>query len=549
MATALILSQIPCPTVAWTNTEAHITAYQIFLQDLVDEYGIVDSPLGQGVYNAALWDCNGDGQEELIVAWAPSQLPYGYDYWDARVSLGVYTYENGLETLFFDESYGWRESPATHMAGLQMVQTENAGYFYQFGAQDGQYLLGYDNGEFVDLWHSPSNPEDDALWDTIYEKHLAQWQAEVGDEPMSIPTHSDAVEEFQLARLDCAGEATLEEEWFIFDSRLVCEGQAQASLLALGVAPTKAYITPAFDLSKEVAQAYLDVLRGLPETDWVEWYDERFEGSLYTVFLDTAQDGVPLMMTVYLNKTTEMDYTLYAPILGDAWEYSGGNPQAYTGWSSGDGGLFSHVVSVNGTPMLRTDCNSGGWMSSGFAEYYTLDQGNLTKEYRVDAVTVYFSEGYRDEDPLLPDLSVEELQALGWTVETSGTEGYITGTLINGELVSPENTGLSREDHHELIYWAVGGGPIEADISCYTLASTVIPLLEEIVSRPDPVEEKEEESPQNSAPVITESSTDSLSEDNSQEEEKAGISPVALIACGLGLLGCGGVGFLMMRKP
>lgn len=541
-------------------------AYRDLLQNLVDQFGIVHETAGMGVYNAALWDCDGDGQEELVVAWSEVSL-VGQDFqFQPIVSIGVYTYENqSVKTLFYEKEYAYPISPATHISGFFMTKTESAGYFTLFGAQDGRHLLGYRHGVFSDVWNTTLSTEEVSMWNDIYAEHRAVWTAEVGDEPLSIPAQSAALEEFQLARLDCAGEEILEEVLFLFDSMEVRKGLVEQNLLAFGVSEKNPYIVPVYEISQPVAQAYLDILRATPLER-----DETFYGpmvsELYLTFVDIEGDGIPLLLLTYIVEQSyyggsDWDKGIYfEPYSVDVWGLNQGRPFQPEG---NDGSLrFEYIVEVNGQGMLESSRNKGGWMSSGYSEYYSLSRGILSKEHRIDYVTAYFYEDLRDEDANLPDLSRDELRDLGWEV-SEGDYGYIIGLLHDGELVLDDAGTLDVTIVTDLLHIAYGGGMNTVDISSYTLASNGIPILEEIANPTVSVPLIEEEStfeeivtpddtktsdvtPEQAevTPEQAESPVDTQPEEVTEEKESSFKIDVTLVL-GLSLLG---IGFFFMIK-
>lgn len=264
------------------------TAYWTVLNQKINGLGILDKTSGfttddEGVQGGYLLDMNNDGIPELVVcSFYHVSTDYGYN----SPALEVYTYSGGeAYGIFGTDLYG-----AT--AGYDVE------YFLEKNDYNGFVNLNrhtyQDNGEYDYEDYEMGVLLDDYILMDEAGADIAELEA---SGTVVDPDDAPADAEVQILVKNESGEYT-----FGFENNAQQLLSALASRAALNAETFLKSICYYGDrskcvMTKEMAEAYAEVIEGLPQTASNTWGDV---GELHVMLADPNNDGMPILITSYL---------------------------------------------------------------------------------------------------------------------------------------------------------------------------------------------------------------------------------------------------------
>lgn len=208
-------------------------------------------------------------------------------------------------------------------------------------------------------------------------------------------------------------------------------------------------------MDKAMALAYKDAIESMPEQPKTEpVWGERKDYNIQAVLADPADDGMPILITLYVFENSDK--------ASEECENDYGYPHEVAFWEYRDG-------KANKIDMIRPDYDNGfgrignktyyrnidfhhdvGPKRTGV--YYLIENATVSLKHTVDLYEVQTSQGDRDGYGTLPDgvsygYDPEELKANGWRVEgnENGSIAYLF--IHNGKNVTDTYSGYMHDEY------------------------------------------------------------------------------------------------------
>ena len=208
-------------------------------------------------------------------------------------------------------------------------------------------------------------------------------------------------------------------------------------------------------MDKAMALAYKDAIESMPEQPKTEpVWGERKDYNLQALLADPADDGMPILITLYVFENSDK--------ASEECENDYGYPHEVAFWEYRDG-------KANRIDMIRPDYDNGfgrignktyyrnidfhhdvGPKRTGV--YYLIENATVSLKHTVDLYEVQTSQGDRDGYGTLPDgvsygYDPEELKANGWRVEgnENGSIAYLF--IHNGKNVTDTYSGYMHDEY------------------------------------------------------------------------------------------------------
>lgn len=477
-------------------------AYSAKLSELVASYGILEEEKGRGLYDFAYLDFDGDGNDELMVAYSSWGNHFG-------LSLAVYTYENSkISRIFYEEETLWAGNSAVSGETLLVQSTSKGDFAYSLSGNGEDYLLGMMNGTLVEFYKDGMvvdnlTAEEEARRTEAYRLATEEWEGEFGQEPMSMARAKHVEMAFHFTRLDCydGGEFPLgydeTKPTLNFGGSEYCTDYAflKEKIMAEGITLFNPII-PASQLSPEVANAYRPLIEALPQgadlsIDYDNGYIHEYHGELKVLFVSATEEQIPLMFLGYFEEPWWGDEmgTEYVFASGDlaVWCYHNGktiqldDPEVM-------GDYLDNLSFVDGEVLWGEHLYPYDVYGLSYSNYFSYEGGKMQEKLTLENLHVWIDEygtvGHDDyTDIEVPILTLEEYIANGWILDDSyGTQ--LSATRVNGKIVSFEDYQRNTEIHpYQGIFGTGGTGP---GGSCFydsgdnfVFASTVLSQLPE----------------------------------------------------------------------
>ena len=208
-------------------------------------------------------------------------------------------------------------------------------------------------------------------------------------------------------------------------------------------------------MDKAMALAYKDAIESMPEQPKTEpVWGERKDYNLHALLADPADDGMPILITLYVFENSDK--------ASEDCENDHGYPHEVAFWEYRDG-------KANRIDIIRPDYDNGfgrignktyyrnidfhhdvGPKRTGV--YYLIENATVSLKHTVDLYEVQTSQGDRDGYGTLPDgvsygYDPEELKANGWRVEgnENGSIAYLF--IHNGKNVTDTYSGYMHDEY------------------------------------------------------------------------------------------------------
>lgn len=208
-------------------------------------------------------------------------------------------------------------------------------------------------------------------------------------------------------------------------------------------------------MDKAMALAYKDAIESMPEQPKTEpVWGERKDYNLHALLADPADDGMPILITLYVFENSDK--------ASEDCENDYGYPHEVAFWEYRDG-------KANRIDIIRPDYDNGfgrignktyyrnidfhhdlGPKQTGV--YYLIENATVSLKHTVDLYEVQTSQGDRDGYGTLPDgvsygYDPEELKANGWRVEgnENGSIAYLF--IHNGKNVTDTYSGYMHDEY------------------------------------------------------------------------------------------------------
>lgn len=321
-------------------------AYAKVLQDIVSQRGICNAAAGSdgfvsggdgmsfsndqlGLAYAELIDFDGKGTPELYLYYTCHEADRDQD--DERFNYilreELWYWNGSSASRAHSEDYtaayggGISESRYLYPAGGKTYLASTSEYLHQGMCGESQTIQQFSNGTLTDYqsisesWDNNLFFSDDILYSLfingsqIYQNIPTDYSPIEGAEGWSS---TEAKEFYQKYSLSGAKELIRVYEWMVPDwktnnvSALLSQLQTRSTS---GAAGTDALNNIAYigdpgrcKMDAKMANAYADAIEKLPKTVTTEWGNQ---GTLYAALADFADDGLPILITAYLNKSSD----------------------------------------------------------------------------------------------------------------------------------------------------------------------------------------------------------------------------------------------------
>lgn len=414
---------------------ATMTTYRKVVQDVVNAYGIYEETgewfetYGQtGVAGLCLADLTGDGTDELIICVVGENAEE-----PTAMYVHIYSYDGGTLTQIYSESVGVNFVVARNSDGREFL------------------VLGYTHSDFTPYVWGGSEFVTGELTEADYEQ-IGEASQEGG-----IIAEGDVRSKLLFKRLNL----NWDESVTLFEASTYVgpetSGDVYTSLNALGVTvpvdlvdllDDLAYIgdKSACKMTAQMARAYAQVIESMPEK-----HPENSKYLLYAALVDVANDGYPILITAYLDKTAagysecdrewlgDLGYSKYVTFWGyrNGAAYDAGvtdlNYSNYFGMINGKGAIYIrelvHFVGARRDTMV-----------------YTVSKGEIRLEYTLEEYDAEYSAGSETAWGQAPDgadylvgedlLDVSKLSENGWMLWDDIWNLYIlNGKVATGDLI------------------------------------------------------------------------------------------------------------------
>lgn len=427
------------------------------LEELVAEYGMptVTETIFKGVQDFEIIDLNDDGKEELIVICSKGE---------GNFFSAIYTVEKGEAIKMWETDYkGMFDSAFVKKQNGKTCVFLTSSYRYWSSG-----IIAYENGKFVNLFDGEEysaeeqkrydetakfgiGEEDNVIVD-IYLNRIGlsldgQWEdiAELSTGMEVIGSQSDLKTAFRERASECKARL----------KAFGINGSETAEEL-LSKIPYYGDISKC-KMDNDMAKAYADAIASMepfytnyPGESWSREYE------LCALLADPAGDGMPILITAYLDKYHN-DYSYecrhdYGGLYEvQMWEYKNGkaiDAKVQTlDYSNGFG-------EIDGKTYYRSIEFFHDVGHKRTANYYLIENGAITLEHTVDIYDTYGSVGeecyfYGD----LPEgktyaLTAENLSANGWIEENYGDFSSWYYVVLDGKNVTEQ---CLHMEHDEIV--------------------------------------------------------------------------------------------------
>lgn len=431
------------------------SVYKAVLEELVEEYGMptVTETTFKGIQDFEIIDLNDDGKEELFVICSKG----GDDFFSAIYTVikgeAVKTWEADYEDAF-SNAYVKKQNGKTCIFLTVSYRNWSSG------------IIVYEDGEFVNLYDGEEyNAEEQKKYDEAIQ--------------YGIGAENDAIVDIHLNRIGLSLEKPW-EEIAVFSTGMEVIGtpsdmkrafreratECKNKLKAYGIVRTESpeeilsRIPYYGDISKckidkNMAKAYAQAIASMepfytsyPGESWSREYE------LCALLADPAGDGMPILITAYLNKYDSYsdgecneDYGGLHEI--QMWEYKNGKATdakvQKLDYSNGFGEIggktyYRSIEFFHDAGHKRT------------ANYYLIENGTITLKHTVD---IYDAYGSVEEEAFfygdLPEgktyaLTADNLYANGWIEENYGEFSSWYYVMVDGKNVTKQYKGMAHDE-------------------------------------------------------------------------------------------------------
>ena len=480
-------------------------AYRRVVQQYVNKYGILNENLRnetnwekaaevyRGVVGLAQLDFTGDGVDELLILWGGD----GYG-----VSAAIYGVVEGEAKQLWNASSFLASNGVTHLnvSKQQGVVCLFAGNTRHFN----EHIICWRDDSFVDLMEGPDFSEEEKAW---FDQNA--WGYGLSGE-------ANAMDQVYLQRIGLESQGEWESLYSIYadggmggwlgvaelDQLKQTLADMNVTLPAPSAADTLSQLAYYGDRSKchmdrQMAEAYAAAIEGLPQKAGNEYSD----GKLYAVLADPAGDGMPILITAYLDKNPEYPTECETAHYGDLYSSESG---AVEFWQIENGKALKVGVErpdytngfgkLNGKAAYRTISFSHSAGEKRTGTYYTIENGRVTLTRTIDVYDAYRSDGSNEVYGEAPagasyqltggTLDPSALTANGWIEKSEETYSSWYLVLDNGKNITKSVLNkMEYPDQDEIVGFQEGKelahiSDVEYHIDFDTTdASTVVSLL------------------------------------------------------------------------
>lgn len=373
------------------KTPSRQEAYQALVQSLVDRYGIFTDEKSDawmmgdqtisGLLDAVSVDVTGDGEDELACVWAN-----GYHF-----TLAIYTYADGKVTKDWTEQFesGGYFFLGMYQAGDAVCWSASITRHFPidlFTYRDGKYQSASEQGELSEQQQekiAEAGRESGLMGES--DAMLAAYREQLG-----LPEYSSDDMIFSVhADLGLHSAEDLVDRWQIKLPKEIVSAQDVLQDMAYFGDRSKC------KMDAKMAQAYADAI------DSMNMQEGEF--SLYATLADPADDGMPILLTAYLDKNvnseavSECSDTRYGEIgyipTGDEtfiepivfWQYDGSKAQKMdievTNYTTGFGTMDGQAA----YRYIQFYHDAGHNVR---AQYYTIQNGQMTLAHTVEFLDI-----------------------------------------------------------------------------------------------------------------------------------------------------------------
>ncbi|MBE7033187.1 MAG: hypothetical protein E7406_03060 [Ruminococcaceae bacterium] len=431
-------------------------AYKVVLEELVSEYGMpsVNGTSYTGILDFEIVDLNDDGKEELFVICRKGEENFYSAIYTCEKDEAVKSWEtnsndtlnsvyirkqNGKTCAFLTVSYrGWSSGIIIYEDGkfvdLYNGEEYNADEQKKYN-EAAQYGIGAENDAVIEIhlnriglsledpWEDIaqlSTGDDYAGTEAEMKKSYRKYASECKDKLKKLGIKQDVSAEDLLAKIPYYGD------------RSICKMDADMA---------KAYV--------EAIESMDEIYVSFPGESW----SRDFE--LCALLADPAGDGMPILITAYLNKDGgQSEWEECNENYGDLheihmWEYKNGkavnkNVQKldYTNGFGEIGGktYYRSVEFFHDAGHKRA------------ANYYLIENGTVTLKHTVDIYDAYGNVGeeayFYGELPggKTYPLTAENLSANGWVEEKHGDFSSWQCIMLDGKNVTEKYAGMWHDE-------------------------------------------------------------------------------------------------------
>lgn len=439
-------------------------AYRRVVQQYVNKYGILNENLRnetnwekaaevyRGVVGLAQLDFTGDGVDELLILWGGDGYSEAMD--SSGVSAAIYGIVKGEATQL------WMDDALVAPAGVTHLNvSKQKGVVCLFAGSTRHFnghIICWRDDSFIDLMAGPDFSEEEKAW---FEQNA--WGNGLSGEAV-------AMDQVYLQRIGLESQGEWESLYSIYadggmggwlgvaelDQLKQTLADMNITLPAPSAAETLSQLAYYGDRSKchmdrQMAEAYAAAIEGLPQKVGNEYSD----GKLYAVLADPAGDGMPILITAYLDKNPEYPTECETAHYGDLYSSESG---AVEFWQIENGKAQKVGVErpdytngfgkLNGKAAYRTISfnHSAGQKRTG--TYYAIENGQVTLTRTIDVYDAYWSNGSNEVYGEAPagasyqltggTLDPSALTANGWIEKSEESHSSWYLVLDNGKNIT-----------------------------------------------------------------------------------------------------------------
>ncbi len=439
------------------NEIERVGLYKVVLEDLVDEYGMptVTETTFKGVQDFEIIDLNDDGKKELFVVCSKGEN----NFFSA-----IYTVEKGEALKVWEADY----KDAFSNAYVKKQDGKTCIFLTVSYRNWSSGIIVYEDGEYVNLYDGEEYSEEEQR---KYDEAIRH----------GIGAENDAIVDIHLNRIGLSLEKPW-EEIAVFSTGMEVTGtpsdmkrafreratECKNKLKSYGIKKNESHeailsrIPYYGDISKckmdkDMAKVYAKAIASMepfytsyPGESWSREYE------LCALLADPAGDGMPILITAYLDKYDSYsdeecneDYGGLYEI--QMWEYEKGKAtdakvqklDYSNGFGEIDGKTYYRSIEFFHDVGHRRTAN-----------YYLIEKGTITLKHTVDIYDAYGNSGeeaffYGD----LPGgktyaLTADNLSANGWIEEKYGDFSSWHYVMLNGKNVTSKYV---KMEHDEIV--------------------------------------------------------------------------------------------------
>ncbi len=455
MAAMLLLSCAGCGKSASKKAEGTDgDAFTQVVQTAINQYGIVDKNKSEnsydweanpftGVMAAERIDVTGDGEDELFLM-----------YFNKEIHMEVYEMEKKQAVKKWSDTHGWGG-----IFYINMYDTPDGPYWSWNASRhwpsdmitykDGKYISAWEMGDFTEEeiaryrngeYFSSMREEGDAYYKIFADRlNLDISQIEYGSENHLYNYHIEGTMH------------PIDEEEFLSKWDVKIPKARISPLQALG--KIKYYGDPKIcKMTKEMAQAYADAIE--EEKNHVNSRQWDTDMTVYSVLMDLADDGMPLLITIVANGAGDEAWEENRESL-NIWTWNGEKAEKYDFISDTEmGSIFGYNFYPKGRKGADIIIGDGLAQSVGEASgdiYYTVSNAQLKKVRHDMSYSAYVHDGVADGQRL-PGVNAQkieygerateaELIAAGWMGEkdNQGVYSSLNAYYVDGKMIKHKN--------------------------------------------------------------------------------------------------------------